>query len=214
MFVAHSPKDQFLTKTANNTLIENFSITSHMRSRLLQQWPIVVWFTGLSGSGKSTLSNLLEIELHGLGHKTYTLDGDNLRNGLCSDLAFSEEDRAENIRRVGEVANLFLDAGIIVMCSFISPFQKDRQMVRELIGDRFVEVFVDCPLDVCESRDTKGLYKKVREGKISNFTGIDSPYDLPTSPEVHLDTSNQAPADSAKQLLDYLLPLIQKSSND
>jgi len=151
--------------------------------------PKVLWFTGLSGSGKSTLAYAVEKELHTLGYLTFVLDGDNVRHGLCSDLGFTAKDRSENIRRIGEVAHLFHTAGVFVLASFISPFQSDREMVRKLIGDDFVEIFVDCSLDVCEQRDPKGLYAKARSGELKNFTGISSPYEAPSRPELTLQTS-------------------------
>jgi bifunctional enzyme CysN/CysC len=147
-----------------------------------------LWFTGLSGSGKSTIANALEKTLHERGVRTYVLDGDNLRHGLNTDLGFTDADRVENIRRVGEVARLMVDAGVVVLCCFISPFRAEREMARMLFEDgEFVEIFVDTPLDVAESRDPKGLYKKARKGEIPNFTGISSPYEAPQNPELHLD---------------------------
>ncbi|CAI8011797.1 Adenylyl-sulfate kinase, partial [Geodia barretti] len=157
---------------------------------LLNQKGSVIWFTGLSGSGKSTLANAVEQVLHQQRHHTYVLDGDNVRHGLNKNLGFSPEDREENIRRIGEVAKLFADAGTIVMTAFISPYCADRDQARALIAeDRFVEVFVDCPLDVCEERDTKGLYKKARAGEIKEFTGISAPYEPPLNPEVTVNTA-------------------------
>jgi adenylyl-sulfate kinase len=153
------------------------------------QKPCMVWFTGLSGSGKSTVANALEKELFARGHKTYLLDGDNVRHGLNSDLGFDDKSREENIRRIGEVAKLFLDAGLIVICSFISPFKKEREFVRSLVEDgEFIEVFVDTPIEICEQRDPKGLYRKARNGEISDFTGIDSVYERPEKAEVTLCT--------------------------
>ncbi|KOY61272.1 adenylyl-sulfate kinase [Photorhabdus heterorhabditis] len=162
---------------------------------------LVIWFTGLSGSGKSTVAGALEQALFQRGIKTYLLDGDNLRHGLCSDLGFSEQDRQENIRRVGEVANLMVDAGLVVLTAFISPHKAERQKVRELLEPgQFIEVFVDTPLEICESRDPKGLYKKVRAGEIRHFTGIDSVYEVPEHPEIYL--SGQQPVEaSVEQLL-------------
>ncbi|WP_167332162.1 adenylyl-sulfate kinase [Photorhabdus australis] len=162
---------------------------------------LVVWFTGLSGSGKSTVAGALEQALFQRGIKTYLLDGDNLRHGLCSDLGFSGQDRQENIRRVGEVANLMVDAGLVVLTAFISPHKAERQKVRELLGPgQFIEVFVDTPLEICESRDPKGLYKKARAGEIRHFTGIDSVYEVPDNPEIYL--SGQQPVEaSVEQLL-------------
>lgn len=159
---------------------QDFSVTRANRERLAGHPGRVVWFTGLSGAGKSTLANALEVELHRLGRRTYVLDGDNLRRGLCKDLPFSDAGRTENIRRVAEVARLMMDAGVIVMTAFISPFGADRQLARDLIGTaKFLEVFVDTPLAECELRDPKGLYKKARSGQLTQMTGIDSPYEPP-----------------------------------
>ncbi|CCJ76493.1 Adenylylsulfate kinase [Cronobacter muytjensii 530] len=164
----------------------------------------MLWFTGLSGSGKSTVAGALEEALHQLGVSTYLLDGDNVRHGLCSDLGFSDEDRKENIRRVGEVAKLMVDAGLVVLTAFISPHRAERQLVREQLGEgRFIEVFVDTPLEVCEARDPKGLYKKVRAGELRNFTGIDAVYEAPQNPEIHLD-GQQLVTNLIAQLLDLL----------
>lgn len=151
---------------------------------------LVIWLTGLSGSGKSTLGHLLEETLHQMGCHTFVLDGDNVRHGLCSDLGFSDQDREENIRRVGEVANLFVECGTIVICAFISPFRSDRERVKKLIGaENFCEIYCRCPLEVCEQRDVKGLYKKARQGLIAEFTGISSTYEEPLSPDLIIDTS-------------------------
>lgn len=159
---------------------------------------VVLWFTGLSGSGKSTVAGALEQALHALGVSTYLLDGDNVRHGLCSDLGFTDDDRRENIRRVGEVAKLMVDAGQVVLTAFISPHRAERDMVRELLQEgQFIEVFVDTPLSVCEARDPKGLYKKARAGELKNFTGIDSEYQPPEAPDVHLE---------GEQLVTHLVP--------
>ena len=168
-----------------------------------------LWFTGLSGSGKSTVANVVEQELYGAGLRTYILDGDNIRKGLNKDLSFTEESRIENIRRIGEVAKLMTDAGIIVLAAFVSPFLKDRQLLRDLMGNSFVEIFVDAPIEVCEQRDIKGLYKKARAGEISNFTGISSPFERPEHPDVHLHTDRQDLSESAKTVLDVILPKIK-----
>ena len=161
-----------------------------MRASLKAQGPCIVWFTGLSGAGKSTIANLVEGRLAASGHHTYLLDGDNVRHGLNKDLGFTAADRVENIRRVGEVAKLFVDAGLIVLCSFISPFRAERSAVRNLMGEgEFIEVYVRAPLQVCEARDPKGLYAKCRAGRLPNFTGIDSPYEAPESPDLVLDTT-------------------------
>ena len=165
----------------------------------------VLWFTGLSGSGKSTIGHRVERMLIERGAFAYVLDGDNIRHGLNSDLGFSAEDRVENIRRIGEVARLFADAGALVLSAFISPYRKDRDRVRALMGPgEFIEVFVDTPLEVCEARDPKGLYKKARAGEISNFTGLDAPYEAPESPEVHLRTVNFSIDEAAAQVIHYL----------
>ena len=174
---------------------------------LNQHRGFTIWFTGLSGSGKSTLSVALEERLYGMGCRTYRLDGDNVRTGLNRDLAFSPEDRIENIRRIGEVAKLFRDAGIINLTAFISPYRQDRDMARNLSqrgDDDFIEVFVDAPLDVCEQRDPKGLYKKARAGSIPNFTGISAPYEAPDHPEIHVRTGETSIADGVTQIVDYL----------
>lgn len=165
----------------------------------------VLWFTGLSGSGKSTIGHRVERMLIERGAFAYVLDGDNIRHGLNSDLGFAPEDRVENIRRIGEVARLFADAGALVVSAFISPYRKDRDRIRGLMGKgEFVEVFVDTPLEVCEARDPKGLYKKARAGEISNFTGLDAPYEAPESPEVHLRTADISIDEAATQVIRYL----------
>ncbi len=173
------PSDQNLFSPA-------LTIGREDRERLNGHQGKVIWFTGLSGSGKSTIANALEKELHAQGKHTYILDGDNIRQGLNNDLGFTDADRVENIRRVAEVAKLMFDAGLIVMAAFISPFRAEREMARKLIGEKnFVEVYVDTPLEVCEQRDPKGLYKKARNGEILNMTGISSPYEAPTHPDIH-----------------------------
>ena len=180
-------------------------VTTEDRQDLMNCKGCLLWFTGLSGSGKSTLANALEQRLHELGYHTYLLDGDNVRHGLNRDLGFQEEDRAENIRRVGEVSKLMLDAGLIVLVSFISPFKSERQQVRELMNPgEFFEVFVDTPIEVCEERDPKGLYKLAREGKLPNFTGISSPYEPPDNPELILNTHQMSQEENLKQLLSVL----------
>lgn len=199
---------------SENIIYQNFKIDASKRQNLLKQRPLLVWFTGLSGSGKSTLSNLLEVELYESGFKTYALDGDNIRHGLCNDLAFTEQDRVENIRRVGEVAKLFLDSGIIVLSSFVSPFENDRESVKNLVGiENFIEVFVDCPIEVCEERDVKGLYKKAREGKIKNFTGISSPFEEPQNANVVIKSAEEDLKDSLNKLLSIVEPKISIRQN-
>lgn len=180
-------------------------VSKSMRAEQKSQTPCVLWFTGLSGSGKSTIANAVEAKLFELGKHTYLLDGDNVRHGLNKGLSFSEEDRIENIRRVGEVSKLFVDAGLIVLTAFISPFAKDRQMVRDLHADNeFIEVFIDAPLTVCEQRDPKGLYKKARAGEIKDFTGIDSPYEAPEAPEVVVQNDGISIEQAAQQVVSYL----------
>ncbi len=174
------------------------------RARVTGQRGVVLWFTGLSGSGKSTVASAVEARLNAAGRLTYLLDGDNVRGGLCADLGFSDADRQENIRRVAHVARLFWDANVITLVSFISPFRAERRLARDLIGEDFVEVFVDAPLDVCEQRDVKGLYKKARAGKIPAFTGISSPYEAPESPEIHLKTGEETLEQSAERVLAWL----------
>jgi adenylylsulfate kinase len=186
------------------------SVSKEERAALLQQQPLVIWFTGLSGAGKSTLAHGITRQLHDAGIHTFHLDGDNLRSGLNSNLGFSEEDRTENIRRAAEVASLMADAGLVVLSSFISPFQKDREMVREIIGsERLVEVFVDCPLEICEQRDVKGLYKRARSGELKNFTGIDSPYEVPVNPDIHVRTDQFPESDLIHQLSQQLIQRVR-----
>lgn len=179
-------------------------VLPEMRAERYQQIPSVLWFTGLSGSGKSTLAVLVEAKLFALGHTAVVLDGDNLRHGLCRDLGFNSAARSENIRRVGEVAKLFLDQGFIVLAALISPFKHERQLVRSLIGPAFIEVFVDTPLSVCEDRDPKGLYAKARTGEISEFTGISSPYEPPLGAELQMDGGQQSAESIAEKIIGYL----------
>ena len=180
-------------------------VTKEARANIKHQKPCILWFTGLSGSGKSTIANMVESHLANAGHHTFLLDGDNVRHGLNKDLAFTDADRVENIRRIAEVARLMTDAGLIVLVSLISPFRADRQIARELVGpDEFIEVFVDTPLEVAEGRDVKGLYKKARRGEIPNFTGISSPYEFPENAEIHVETTKLPAADAAAQIVRYL----------
>lgn len=190
---------------ANNIHVHHGTVDRARRERANRHNGFTVWFTGLSGSGKSTVSVALEERLHEMGCRTYRLDGDNVRTGLNRDLAFSPEDRIENIRRIGEVAKLFRDAGVINLAAFISPYRRDREMARSLSEDHdFIEVFVDASLDVCEQRDPKGLYKKARTGSISNFTGISAPYEPPEAPEVHLHTDVSTLDECVDQIVRYL----------
>lgn len=190
---------------SNNTVWHKATVTRTRREALNGHRSFVLWFTGLSGAGKSSLAHAVEEQLHQSGCRTYVLDGDNVRHGLCGDLGFSEEHRHENIRRVGEVAKLAIDAGLIVLTAFISPFREDRATVRRLIpeGD-FIEIYCNCPVDVCETRDTKGLYAKARAGSIANFTGISSPYEEPVSPELSIDTARLTLEESVSQVISFL----------
>jgi bifunctional enzyme CysN/CysC len=195
----------FALRRSHNIHLQHVDVDKAARSALKGQKPCVLWFTGLSGSGKSTLANALEKRLHAMGRHTYLLDGDNVRHGLNKDLGFTEADRVENIRRVAEVAKLMVDAGLIVITAFISPFRSERQLARSLLQEgEFIEVFVDTPLAVAESRDPKGLYKKARRGEIKNFTGIDSPYEAPEHPEIRIDTGNMAVEASVEAIVERL----------
>ncbi len=190
---------------ATNIVWHQHDVDKARRAEAKKQKPCVLWLTGLSGSGKSTIANLLEKKLAEHGKHTYLLDGDNVRHGLCGDLTFSDKDRVENIRRIGEVSKLFVDAGTIVLTAFISPFKTERDFCRNLLADgEFVEIFVDTPIEECEKRDPKGLYQKARQGDIKNFTGIDSPYEAPENAEITLAFSGQTAAQSAEQLFDLL----------
>ena len=194
---------------ADNIIPHQHKVDKQARQTLLKNKSLLVWFTGLSGSGKSTLANLLEQKLYEKGLHTHILDGDNVRAGLNKDLDFSEQGRKENIRRIGEVAKLMVDAGLIVISAFISPFREDRAFVRNLLEDgEFIEVFVDCPLEICEQRDVKGLYQKAREGKIKNFTGIDSPFEVPKAAEVTVQTHKQSAEECVEQIMNTLLKRI------
>ncbi len=189
-----------------NVVWHNTTISNDNRNNLLHQKPFLLWFTGLSASGKSTIANVVEQKLFKMNYNTYLLDGDNVRHGLNSDLGFDEKSRVENIRRIGEVSKLFLDAGIITLTAFISPFQSDRSLVRKLFEEReFLEVFIDSSLEVCESRDPKGMYAKARKGEIKNFTGISSPYENPVNPEIHIINNNISLEAAADQIINYLL---------
>lgn len=191
--------------SATNVHWHALDVDKSARSKAKEQKPAVLWFTGLSGSGKSTIANLVEKKLFSRGNHTYILDGDNVRHGLNKDLGFTAEDRIENIRRISEVANLMADAGLITLSCFISPFRKDREQARELCGaNSFIEVFIDTSFEECEKRDPKGLYKKARKGQIKNFTGLDSPYEAPENPEIHIKTTEQSPEKIASDIVDYL----------
>ena len=196
---------RFGLRRSANTYFQAFEVTKAARAGLNAQQPALLWFTGLSGAGKSTIADQLEKKLHALGKHTFVLDGDNVRHGLNRDLGFTEADRVENIRRVAEVAKLFVEAGLITLVSFISPFRAERELARELVGPgEFVEIFVDTPLETCERRDPKGLYKKARRGELQNFTGIDSAYEPPVNPELILDALNESAGDLADRIIDFM----------
>lgn len=191
---------------ATNVVWHDLYLDKKTRAKLKNQHPCLLWFTGLSGAGKSTIANIVEQKLNAGGKHTYLLDGDNVRHGLNRDLGFTSDDRIENIRRVGEVGKLFVDAGLITLASFISPFRSDRMIVRELFEpNEFLEVFVSAPLSVCEERDPKGLYKKARQGRIPHFTGVDSPYETPERPEVVLSTAESTAEQCADSLIAYII---------
>jgi bifunctional enzyme CysN/CysC len=192
-------------RRATNIHRQSVLVDKASRLRMKGHRPAILWFTGLSGSGKSTIASIVERELYARGAHTYMLDGDNVRHGLNRDLGFTDADRVENIRRVGEVAKLFVDAGLVVLCSFISPFRAERQMIRELVdAGEFVEIFVDTPLEECMRRDPKGLYARAKEGKIKNFTGIDSPYEVPEKAEIVVDSRQGNAEAAARRILDAL----------
>lgn len=191
--------------TTTNIVWHHATVTRERRELLNGHRACALWFTGLSGSGKSTLAHAVEEQLHGLGCRTFVFDGDNVRHGLCSDLSFSSEDRSENIRRIAEMVRLFLDAGVIALCAFISPMRDDRQKVRDIVGaDNFLEIHCDCPLEICEQRDVKGLYQKARAGLIKNYTGISSPYEAPEHPDLRLETGKDSLADCVGKVVKRL----------
>jgi adenylylsulfate kinase len=196
----------------SNIVPQHYRVSKPDRIRLNGHKPCVVWFTGLSGSGKSTLANAVEQQLAKNRIHTYVLDGDNIRHGLNNNVDFSEEGRKENIRRIGEVSKLFVDAGVVVLTAFISPFKNDRHAVRSMLQqDEFIEVFVDCPLEECERRDVKGLYKKARAGEIPNFTGISSPFEIPEQPEITVHTADTTVEDACSQISSRVLNQIRLS---
>jgi bifunctional enzyme CysN/CysC len=198
----------FALRRAMNIHRQHLDVSREVHARIKGQKPAVLWFTGLSGAGKSTIANLVEKKLVALGKHTFLLDGDNVRHGLNRDLGFTDADRIENIRRVGEVARLMADAGLIVMTAFISPFRAEREMVRAMLPEgEFIEIFVDAPLAEAEKRDVKGLYAKARAGEIKNFTGIDSPYEPPEHPEIRIDTNKLGAEQAAELIVDRLLGL-------
>lgn len=187
-----------------NVVAQHLSVSTSDRERLMGQRGCVLWFTGLSGSGKSTLANALDAELHGRGIKTVLLDGDNVRHGLCGDLGFSADDRHENLRRIAEVAKLMADAGLVVLTAFVSPYRSDRDRARAIVGpERFAEIYVDAPVEVCATRDVKGLYAKAQAGIITDFTGVNSPYEAPLAPELTVASGSEPLTQSAAHVLEW-----------
>lgn len=196
---------------ATEVFPHHHNIDKQKRNQQKQHNSFVIWFTGLSGSGKSTLANMLEQQLYSMGIHSYVLDGDNVRTGLNKDLDFSEAGRIENIRRISEVTKLFVDAGIVAITAFISPYAKDRELAKSLVGDAsFIEVYLDCPLSVCEERDVKELYKKARAGTIKNFTGIDAPYEAPTNADLTIRTGSMTPDECIEAILKLVQPKLQQ----
>lgn len=190
---------------ANLNIKQDYTITRGNREKMNQHRSFLIWFTGLSGSGKSTIANLLEKKLHEQKIHTYTLDGDNLRRGLTKELTFSEADRNENLRRTAEVAKLFIDAGTVVIAAFISPYINMREQIKDIVGtENYIEIFVNTPLEVCEQRDVKGLYKKARTGELKNFTGISAPYETPINPFVEIDTVKETPEQAVQKILSLI----------
>jgi len=188
-----------------HTVTQNYKITKAQRELLHGHKAYLLWFTGLSGSGKSTLANLVEMALHQQGLSTYILDGDNVRQGINKDLSFAPKDRSENIRRIAEISNLMLDAGVITLAAFVSPYKKDREVVKQIVGpDKFIEIYVNTTLSECESRDVKGLYKKARAGEIKNMTGISAPYQVPTHPDIEIITDSQTIQQSVAVIMQFL----------
>jgi adenylylsulfate kinase len=188
-----------------HTVTQNYKITKSQREILHGHKAYLLWFTGLSGSGKSTLANLVEIELYKKGLSTYILDGDNVRQGINKDLSFAPKHRSENIRRIAEISNLMLDAGVITLAAFVSPYKKDREVVKQIVGpDKFIEIYVNTTLEACESRDVKGLYKKARAGEIKNMTGISAPYQAPTHPDLEIITDGQTIQESVAIIMQFL----------
>ena len=193
-----------------NIIKHNYQVSQEDRSVLLEQNSFLLWFTGLSGSGKSTIANALEHKLYQEGIKTYALDGDNIRKGINNDLTFSPEDRKENIRRIAEVANLMVDAGVVVLAAFVSPYKKDRENIARIVGnDNFVEIFVNTSLEECERRDVKGLYKKARAGEIKDFTGVNAPYEAPDSPDVEIVTDGLSIEECVLRIYDKIKPKLK-----
>jgi len=196
-------------KNNNNVVWHKVLVTRQMRESLNGHKSIALWFTGLPSSGKSTIAHALEKMLHDMGLKTYTFDGDNVRHGLCSDLGFSPEDRAENLRRIGEMIKLFLDAGIIALAAFVSPLKEDREKVKKIVGkENFVEIYCRCPVEVCKLRDTKGMYKKAETGEIKYYTGVSAPYEEPENPDIVLDTHLFSIEECIEKVFNYIQDMI------
>ena len=190
-----------------NIVKHSYLVNLDSRKKLKQHQPLLLWFTGLSGSGKSTIANCVEEELYKNRVHTYTLDGDNIRKGLNGDLSFSPEDRAENIRRIAETAHLMMDAGLVVLAAFVSPYQIDREQIRNIVGDNnMIEVYINTSVEECERRDVKGLYKKARKGEIKNMTGISAPYESPLNPDIQINTAEVNVEDAAKQIINFINP--------
>ena len=200
-------KDRIMNE---NIIQHSYQISVLDRRKLNQHNSFLLWFTGLSGSGKSTIANKVEEELHKKGHKTYTLDGDNVRKGLNNDLTFSPEDRTENIRRIAETANLMIDAGLVVLAAFVSPYKKDRENIKTIVGDaNFVEIYINTSVEECERRDVKGLYKKARAGEIKNMTGISAPYEAPTHPDIEIFTENESIEEAVSKIIEFITPKLR-----
>ncbi|PHR69122.1 MAG: adenylyl-sulfate kinase [Lutibacter sp.] len=193
-----------------NIIPHDYQISKTDRNNLNEHNSFLLWFTGLSGSGKSTIANVVEQKLHKKGIKTYILDGDNIRNGINSDLTFTPEDRTENIRRIAEIANLMIDSGIVVLAAFVSPYKKDRENIKNIVKDgNFVEVFINTSIEECERRDVKGLYEKARKGEIKNMTGISAPYEAPENPDIKINTEQETVEQAVSQIIDYITPKLQ-----
>ena len=193
-----------------NVIPHSYQISIKDRKKMNNQNSFLIWFTGLSGSGKSTIANVVEQKLYAMGIKTYTLDGDNIRKGINKDLSFTPEDRTENIRRIAETANLMIDAGLVTLAAFVSPYKKDRDTIRSIVKEvNFVEVFINTSLEECERRDVKGLYKKARAGEIKNMTGISAPYEAPENPEILINTEKETVEEAVEKIIDYITPKLQ-----
>jgi adenylylsulfate kinase len=194
-----------------NIIPHDYQILVNDRRELNKHNSFLLWFTGLSGSGKSTIANVVEQKLFQKGVKTYTLDGDNIRKGINKDLSFSPEDRTENIRRIAEVANLMIDAGLVTLAAFVSPYKKDRENIKSIVKDvNFVEIYINTSIEECERRDVKGLYKRARSGEIKNMTGISAPYEAPENPHIEINTENESIEDAAQRIVDYITPKLSR----